>query len=76
MFSSCFVDKFYRILNSKFLIPHPAPHLAVLKISRSLYGKRERVQFGNKTLTTVSDPKLIRVAVLLGNAALTRARMS
>ena len=47
MFSSCFVYKFTalanRLLNSKFSITHPAPLRVVLTISRSLYGKRERV---------------------------------
>ena len=45
----------YRTMNSKFSILHLASLIAVLKISRSLYGKRERV-FENKTLTTVSNP--------------------
>lgn len=47
MFSSCFVYKFTalanRLLNSKVSKPHQALLRAVLKISRSLYGKRERV---------------------------------
>ena len=45
----------YRTMNSKFSILHSASLRAVLKISRSLYGKRVRV-FENKTLTTVSNP--------------------
>ena len=45
----------YRTMNSKFPILHSASLRAVLKISRSLYGKRVRV-FENNTLTTVSNP--------------------
>ena len=45
----------YRTMNTNFSILHSASRRAVLKISRSLYGKRVRV-FENKTLTTVSNP--------------------
>ena len=45
----------YCIVNSTFSILHSASLRAVLKISRSLYGKRVRV-FVNKTLTAVSNP--------------------
>ena len=41
--------------NSKFSILHEAKLSAVLKIPHSLYSKCVRV-FGNKTLTTVSNP--------------------
>ena len=44
----------YRTMNLKFSI-HSASLRAVLKISRSLYGKQVRV-FENKTLTTFSNP--------------------
>ena len=45
-------------MNSKFSILHSVPIRAVLKISRSLYGRRVRV-FVNKTLTTVSNLRLV-----------------
>ena len=61
-FFSCYskILLYYKNVTPSILLPqfHLAPLCAVLKISHLWNGKRACV-FGNKTLTTVSNPKLL-----------------